>query len=343
MGKPVPAFCMDNRRWTTFVFQREIHDHEEHRQSAEKQVANAVKKYSSQFRNRALAGVCGMLLLLRPIPALAQPDLPLTIPLKGDHIDVDVAGNVYLLSSQENVLRLYDAAFRPMVKIGEAGWDEGRFDRPASVWARNGVDIFVADYGNHRIQRFDRVLNFVSELSTHESDNATQRFGYPTDVALSRLGELFIVDSENQKIVKVNSQNTVVNAFGGYGAGQGRLHTPTRLEIGPGDNIYVIDGERVVAFDAFGNFVHELYKGMLRHPSDLFGDDRRLMVLDGDSLYCFDKHERQVGVQDVRALVGERFERVTSLATVNGKLYLLGDFGLRVIQDPFDEALTKPY
>jgi len=111
-----------------------------------------------------------------------------TSAIRGASLDVDLYGNLYVLSAEENTVKLIGPDGKVVAVVGGAGWENGRFDRPSGIWARNGIDVFVADYGNHRVQRFDRGLTFVSSLSTRESSEPGQRFGYPSDVALSRMG-----------------------------------------------------------------------------------------------------------------------------------------------------------
>jgi DNA-binding beta-propeller fold protein YncE len=257
-----------------------------------------------------------------------------TVAVAGTDIDVDLYGTVYVLDAPSSTLRLLNTHLQSTAVTGGPGWENGRFDQPSAVWARNGLDIFVADYGNHRIQRFDRQLAFVSSLSTRDGDSPDQRFGYPTDVALSRLGELFICDGENQRVVKVNGQSQVVKAFGGFDAGRGKLEKPTRLAIGPSDYVYVLDGSRILVFDSFGNFLRELYENIWKHPSAIFADETRVLVADQGALYCFDHQERPAGKVSFSGFAPTVKGEVRSIGAQDGKLYLLDEAGLTVADDP---------
>ena len=254
--------------------------------------------------------------------------------IEGDRLDVDIYGNIFVLDAERNTLRQYTREQKLVREVGGPGWQDAQFDRPKGIWARNGIDIFVADFGNHRIQRFDRTLSFVSSLSTRSSDNPDERFGYPTDVAISRLGELFICDGENSRMVKVNRLSQVERTFGGFGAGEGSLRNPERVEIGPGDNLYVQDGDRIVEFDAFGNFVENLSAGVFKKPSCLFADPNGIVVVDDTTLYCFDSHNRPEAVLSLPRLLGGPVKEIRSIALSIGNLYILTSTGLSVIPDP---------
>jgi NHL repeat len=277
-----------------------------------------------------------LFLLLATVACLVgQARAQKTVPIKGTSMDVDVAGNIYVLNSERCTITVLDTGLNVRGETGGPGWEPGQFDRPAGIWARNGLDIYVADYGNHRIQRFDRTPAYISQLYTHDSDIPEERFGYPTDVALSRIGELFICDSENIRIVKVNALNQVEKGFGGFGGGKGRLLSPTKLDIGPGDNLYILDGSRIVVFDTFGNFLRELYQGIFRDPIAVFADAERVLVLDKDAVYCFDEKERPAGSVRLETIAELNRRPVLSLAATRESLYLLTDEVLAVIPSPF--------
>jgi DNA-binding beta-propeller fold protein YncE len=255
-------------------------------------------------------------------------------PISGDCVDVDLYGNIYVLDREKNTLCQYDRNLNLLREIGGQGWEGERFDRPAGLWARNGIDVYVADYGNHRIVRFDRSLNFISSFSTRESDNPDERFGYPGDVALSRLGELYICDTENSRILKVDRQNTVAGSFGGFGAGKGRLLTPAQIEVSPQDAVYVVDGKRIVVFDVFGNFTGVLADGVIHDPRALWTDQRGVLVVDGDMLYCFDDHQRPICSLALATLLGNEHVRVRSVAVSGDLMYVLTESGLTTAPDP---------
>jgi DNA-binding beta-propeller fold protein YncE len=268
-----------------------------------------------------------LLLRLAPEDASAQKEV-----VRGTQIDGDVYGNIYVLDGERNTLRLYDREGNLRREIGGTGWENDQFDRPSGIWARNGIDVFVADFGNHRIQRFDRSLAYVSTFSTRDNANPDERFGYPSDVTLSRLGELFVCDTENSRIVKVDAQNKVERSFGGFGGGKGRLTSPSRLDAGARDAIYVMDRHRVAVFDAFGNFLHDLLPGVILHPDALYADPDCVLVADGGTLYMFDGEERPTGAVPLTSLIPDTGP-VMGMVRQQGKLIILTGEGLRTLLD----------
>jgi hypothetical protein len=263
----------------------------------------------------------------------AELSAQVTTPVSGERIDIDINGNIFLLQTNRNTLELLTKDRIHKRGVGGSGWENDQFDRPSGLWARNGIDVFVADYGNHRIQRFDRNLNYVSTLSTRENPNPDERFGYPTDVALSRLGYLFICDTENSRIVKVNQFNQVERTFGGFGAGEGRLYSPTQVECGPKDHVFVVDGARLLVFDNFGNFLHVI-AGLFRLPVSLYADGESVVVVDSVTVYCFGSDERPVCSIPTETILGAKVGDIRSVAFSQDSMFVLTGNGMLAAPDP---------
>jgi hypothetical protein len=260
----------------------------------------------------------------------------------GDDLDVDVTGRLYVLNGTASTIRVYDEQLRLLGEFGGPGWEDGRFDQPSGIWAENGLDLFVADRGNHRIQRFDRQFGHVSTLYAREDEDPEKRFGYPADVLLSRQGELFISDGENLRIAKVDRTSQVERTFGGLTGGTGRLSRPGRLAIGPRETLYVIDGARVMAFDTFGNFLRSCYEGIWEHPTAILGDPTRILLVDGGKLYCCEREDRGVESSSLALLAPMLEGDVRGIGSWRGRLYLVGGKGVAIIDDPWPVGSSPP-
>jgi hypothetical protein len=148
------------------------------------------------------------------------------------------------------------------------------------------------------------------------------------------MGDLFIVDSENSRIVKLNGFSQIERTFGGLGAGRGRLEKPTRVEIGPNDNVYVVDGKRVVVFDGFGNYLRDLIEEAFSGNILLAGDELGVVVLSGDSMYVFDEENRLWASLSLTTLMNGEHKGIRAMALSRGTLYLLASDGLVTVPNP---------
>ena len=167
---------------------------------------------------------------------------------------INSAGFIYVSDIATDEITALDTVGNILKKIGGYGWRESAFDNPADIFA-DALKVYVADKNNNRIQRFDKNLNFNFQIYTRESENEQERFGYPLSAVMSNLGDIFILDSENSRIVKFDIFGNFLQNFGGYDYGNFALEKPIQLAVSMQNNIFVIDGSEIVIFDQYGNGV----------------------------------------------------------------------------------------
>lgn len=167
---------------------------------------------------------------------------------------ISASGIIYVADTGTDQITSLDTLGNILRTNGGYGWSEGAFDEPSDIFA-TPLSVFVADKNNHRIQRFDRDLNFISSLSTRQRENFEARFGHPTGCVVSNQGDLYILDSENLRIIKFDLFGNFIQNFGGFDAGDFQLSKPVSLAVSSDNFIYVCDEPDVLIFDSFGNGV----------------------------------------------------------------------------------------
>ena len=105
-------------------------------------------------------------------------------------ISINATGFIFVADKATNMIYKLDTLGKALVSIGGYGWQTASFDEPVDIFSST-LDVFVSDKNNHRIQRFDKDLNFVSQLYKREAKNQNARFGYPLGCAVSNLGDLY--------------------------------------------------------------------------------------------------------------------------------------------------------
>jgi tripartite motif-containing protein 71 len=257
-------------------------------------------------------------------------------------ISIDPLGTIYIADTGRNLLIKFDSKGDSTGDVGGYGWGNFQFDQPYDVCATNGVEIYVADYNNNRIDRFDRTLANVATLYTRDSEDDSKRFGYPSGVAVSRLGDLFICDEENIRIVKVNTFSTVERTFGGYGEGSGSLTMPCQVAIGPNDEVFVSDkgssqhGGRIVVYDNFGNYVTSIGNGVLHNPTGIGIGGDRIGVCDSDTLYFFNVNNGNLIAKfSDKDILGAQIDHFNDISFYGDNVYILTDKNVTVAKSNF--------
>ena len=89
------------------------------------------------------------------------------------------SGIIYALDGEANKLLKISSDGELLNRIGGFGWSDEQFDLPVDIWV-TGLDIFIADQNNHRIQRYDIELNFISSLEGVSEETGKIDFEYPS-------------------------------------------------------------------------------------------------------------------------------------------------------------------
>lgn len=105
--------------------------------------------------------------------------------------DINASGFIVVADKFKNEIIKIDTNGNQIVTIGDTE-DAASFDFPIDVFS-NALSVYVCDYNNHRVQRFDKDLNFISQLSTRESENSEESFGYPVASVTSDIGDLLFL------------------------------------------------------------------------------------------------------------------------------------------------------
>ncbi len=230
------------------------------------------------------------------------------------------AGILYVTDEGTNEVYKLDTLGNVLKYTGGFGWDESQFDTPSDVFA-NPLSVYICDKNNSRIERFNKDLNYISSLYTRDSDNKSERFGYPISCALSQQGDLYILDSENKRIVKFDLFGNFVQNFGGYDAGSFSLSKPKQLAISTDNKIYVLDADRILIFDQYGNNITSFNTG--RNFDGIRIIFNNMTLTSSGGVYYANLNNPDFGISKlITEGIKDNITLVNSLI-FNGKLYLL--------------------
>ncbi len=184
-------------------------------------------------------------------------------------VAVDGLGNVYVADTGNNRVRRVDAATGVITTIagtGVSGFSgDGGPAVSASLAYPQGVavdglgNIFVADTNNQRIRRVDAITGVISTVAGTGTFGfagdggaaAGARLAYPQGVAVDGLGNLFIADSNNHRLRRVDAATSVITTAAGDGANgfagddgaatSASLGAPRGVALDAAGNLYIAD------------------------------------------------------------------------------------------------------
>ena len=192
---------------------------------------------------------------------------------------LDGAGNVFVADSRNHRIRRIDpqGVITTFAGTGNVGYGgdggpatEAWLNYPSGL-AMDGVgNIFVADYSNHAIRRIDSQGVITTFAGTGKRGYAgdgraatTALLAFPQQVVADGEGNVYVADSGNDRIRRIDTQG-MISTFAGTGtAGSGgdgglateaQLQSPTGLTVDGEGNVYVADSgnDRIRRIDTQG-------------------------------------------------------------------------------------------
>ena len=191
----------------------------------------------------------------------------------------DAQGNLFICDARNHVIRKISPAGIVTTLAGEPGvhgaadgiGSAARFHFPADIAIAPDGTLYVADSGNHCIRKIiangtvstlagdlgsaddiddtNTSISFTPTTPQLDGKGAAARFNTPSGITYAPGGFLYVSDTENQTIRKVNLDGTVTTPAGLAGVwgstnGTGpaaRFQSPMGLCIGTDGNLYIAD------------------------------------------------------------------------------------------------------
>ena len=155
--------------------------------------------------------------------------------------------------------------------FGSHGSNKGQFHSPCGIAVDGKGNVFVADRGNHRIQKFTEDGHFLKMVGSRGSSRL--QFNSPEGIAVYRSGDRVYVVDANDHVQVLKLDLTFVKIFGKHGSGDGQFHSPHGIACDSTGKVYVADSgnHRIQIFTADGKFLKKFGvlgegRGGLRYP-----------------------------------------------------------------------------
>ncbi len=166
-----------------------------------------------------------------PVEVMDDLDSPYAIAVQSDRKRV---------VTECNKVCLYDHNGIKELTLGSKGVEFGQFNYPSGITVDTSDNLYVADSGNHRIQKFSRLGEFLASVGG-KGKNVSQ-FKKPLGVCIDVISrKLFVSDTGNHRIQAFNSDLSFSHAFGKKGSGPGRFNHPSGVSVSLNSLVYVAD------------------------------------------------------------------------------------------------------
>ncbi len=253
--------------------------------------------------------------------------LPFSSPY---HLAVDPQGNIWVPDALSNQIRIL-APDGALVRVwGSKGRDEGEFNLAHGQtfgWYGSGAvafdtagNLYVADPGNFRIQKFAPDLRFLMAWGSKGEDDG--QFLGLKDLAIDARGRVYALDTLRHDIQVFDTDGEFLTRWGQRGVGQGEFLSPYGLAADSDGTVVVADtgNNRLQKFSSDGAFL-AAWGGMgtdpalFREPDDLAIDalgrifiadsaNNRVQILDADGRFLAQWGSQGKGPGQFRVPVG---------------------------------------
>lgn len=174
-------------------------------------------------------------------------------------------GSLYVLDTNNHRVQKFDAARNFVKEWGSKGAEPGQFEEPWGIAVAADGSVYIADTWNHRIQRFDPDGNVIAQwgtfgdVGTDSQNNLLQLYG-PRAVALDRDGNVWVMDTGNERVIEYSPEGQPLSVHGGVGGEPGQFIEPVGLAIDRLGRFYVADtwNNRIQVFDENFNPIRQI-------------------------------------------------------------------------------------
>ena len=240
---------------------------------------------------------------------------------------INPSGFIFIADSEKNEIYKIDTLGTNLKFIGGYGWSDSAFDNPSDVFATT-LNVYVTDKNNHRIQIFDKDLNYLSQFRTDKSENTNLQFAYPECLAVSNQGDLYILDSDNSRILKFGLTGNFLLEIGGNNAGEYSLSNPINFAISDDGKLFVIDAGFILVFDQYGTGLMKFKTSF--EASNLSISKSKIILNSPDQIEIIDLINRSNDSRLIKSTQLNINSSIKEAKLFNNKMYVLTETSIHI-------------
>ena len=202
-------------------------------------------------------------------------------------------GDIYV-GSDYHCIYVFDQTGQLKNTIGSSGSGDGQFSSPWGIFIKGDV-LYVADHGNHRVQKLTSSGKFLHKFGQYGSGQG--QFRSPRAVIIDSNNKLIVSDCNKHRIQIFNENGGWLLTIDGKGSGNHSFQSPWGLALDPQGNIHVAahGSNTIKVFTKEGVYVR-MY-GDPNGPTGLAIDDEGYSLVSecwGDCLSIYDPEGNKI-------------------------------------------------
>jgi DNA-binding beta-propeller fold protein YncE len=197
-------------------------------------------------------------------------------------VAVDSKGNIWVTDTGNDRVQEFNEKGEYLAQFGAVGTGNGEFEAPKGLAVDSKGNIWVADSGNNRVEEFNEKREYVLQFAAgtnpigvavdskgnvwtdnedetgaieehNEKGELVQKFANrgeskgdvlePKRLAVDSAGDVWVPDSDNDRVDVFNEKGDFLRSFGSYGTGREDMEHPNGVAVDHGGHVWIADDE----------------------------------------------------------------------------------------------------